>query len=107
MISASVIPSIALVILYILQLKKGKLEHFYKKYFFIPFYFSVIGFAFMHSFNFDFYGYPLLVIPFIFPMIISGVVLGFARMKFGMWANFLIHIGFNLTTFILDKGMGI
>ncbi|NRB59646.1 MAG: CPBP family intramembrane metalloprotease [Winogradskyella sp.] len=107
LIAASIIPAALIIFIYIKKLKTKQLDTFYDKWFFIPFYMSVFAFALVHAFNFEVSGSAFLIIPFIIPMLISGMVLGYARIKYGMWANIALHVGFNLSTFILDKVFGI
>jgi hypothetical protein len=107
LIVSSLLPVILIIWYYIKQKKDGRLDKMFSKFYFIPFYVSVVAFSLLHGFNFDFSNNNILVIPFLIPFLFSGMTYAYTRVKFGMWANLSLHISFNLTTFILDKGLGI
>ena len=107
LIFSVVLPAFTLIYTYYMKARRNELRGFYNRYYFILFYTSVISFALLHSFNFEIGENAFFLLPFIVPMIISGLTLGYVRVKYGMWANIILHMGFNLTTFVLDKGLGI
>lgn len=58
------------------------------------FYLQAVAFAASHFSN-----YPRdrmwLLVPFVLPQLVAGLVFGFARVRFGMWANLLLHASSN------------
>jgi len=96
-------PVLLLVATYVQLRQKDRLHETYRKYFFIPFYISVVAFASLHASNFTVVGHPFLQLPLLIPFVISGLILGFARMRYGMWANILLHVSFNFTSLMLDQ----
>lgn len=58
------------------------------------FYLQAIAFAASHFSNYPL-DRPLLLIPFVLPQLVAGLVFGFARVRFGMWANLFLHAASN------------
>ncbi len=58
------------------------------------FWMSALGFALMHAFNYD-EPYDWLVLPLLIPQLVGGAILGFARLRYGLWASILLHAAFN------------
>ena len=58
------------------------------------FYLQAIAFAASHFGNYPL-DRPLLLVPFVLPQLIAGLIFGFARVRYGMWANLALHIGNN------------
>ncbi len=78
-----------------------------KKYFGIIFYFTSFIFGMMHFSNYDYNQSHLWFAPFIvMSQIWSGLVLGYIRIKFGVWYGFLNHALFNFFCIIWDKLVG-
>lgn len=62
------------------------------------FYFFVIAFGFMHTFNYHLSCKVLFLAPLIvLPQLISGVLYSYARIKFGFLSAIIQHIVYNLT----------
>jgi len=83
------------------------LEKWFTKLFPLLFYFSIASFALLHSLNFKISCNTIWLLPMLMPFVISGAALGFVRMKWGLWASVILHMSFNLVTFILDKGFSL
>lgn len=92
---------------YVKANKSGTLDSLFSRFFHFLFYFSIISFALLHSFNFKISGHPIWLLPMLVPFLVSGAALGFVRMKWGLIASIILHMSFNLVTFILDKGLSI
>ena len=54
------------------------------------FYASAAVFSLAHLSNYDL-SRPLVLIPFVIPQFVAALLFGFARVKFGMWANIALH----------------
>ena len=70
----------------------------FKKSSFFPlaFYLSIIGFGFIHIFNFEAYENALWMAPLlILPQLITGLFLGFVRVRMGFLYGVLFHALFN------------
>ena len=66
------------------------------RYFPLAFYLSVIAFGFVHLFNFEGYKDYLWLAPFlVLPQLISGVFLGFIRVRMGLVYSIALHAAFN------------
>lgn len=70
---------------------------FFQKHFRALVYFSILGFAFLHLFNYQslIQIWPLAFL-LILPQIIGASVLTFVRVRFGLIASIIAHSGFNL-----------
>ena len=55
---------------------------------------STLAFASMHLTNFS-EGAALILLPLTLPQFLLGLILGYVRVKFGMWANVLFHAAHN------------
>lgn len=51
---------------------------------------SALLFGLAHISNYDL-ARPLLLLPFVVPQTIAGLIFGFARVRYGMWANIALH----------------
>lgn len=51
---------------------------------------SALLFGLAHISNYDM-SRPLLLLPFVVPQTIAGLTFGFARVRYGMWANVALH----------------
>jgi hypothetical protein len=58
------------------------------------FYLQAVAFAASHFGNYPL-DRPALLVPFVLPQLIAGVIFGFARIRYGMWANVALHAGSN------------
>ena len=66
------------------------------RHFSLAFYISVIAFAAVHLFNFENYEQYLWLSPILVaPQLVSGVFLGFIRVRMGLAYSILLHAAFN------------
>ncbi len=66
------------------------------RYFPLAFYLSVFAFGLVHIFNFEGYKDYLWLAPFlVLPQLISGVFLGFIRVRMGLIHSIVLHAAFN------------
>lgn len=54
------------------------------------FYGSALLFGLAHLSNYDM-KQPLILLPFVIPQFVGALIFGFARVRFGMWANVALH----------------
>ena len=54
------------------------------------FYASAILFGLAHLSNYDMEE-PLILLPFVIPQFVGALIFGFARVRYGMWANIALH----------------
>jgi len=80
----------------ILELQKRSWTHIYKYFF----YFLSFVFAFIHFFNFENYKSIIFFIPLlILPQFVSGLIIGFIRVKYGFIYGILYHSFHNFILF--------
>jgi len=60
----------------------------------IFFYVQAVAFAVSHFSNYPL-DRPLLLIPFVLPQLVAGLIFGFARVRYGFWANLALHASSN------------
>lgn len=58
------------------------------------FFAQAVAFAASHFSNYPL-DRPWLLVPFVLPQLVAGLIFGFARVRYGMWANLLLHAGSN------------
>ncbi len=69
---------------------------FFKKYFFIFFYLSALTFGLLHVNNYQICNkHSVLIIFLVLPQLFSGLVFGYARLKYGIWTSILLHFAIN------------
>jgi hypothetical protein len=79
------------------------LGRFWSKWYKSIFYFSVIGFGFIHIFNFDTCFSTLLLTPVLtLPQTSIGLLLGYIRLKYGILYAMLLHSAYNFSLFIIQ-----
>ncbi len=67
----------------------------------IIFWSQAILFGLMHLFNYA-GATRLALLPFIVPQLIGGMIWGYARIRYGWWANIAMHMAYN---FIVVSGI--
>ena len=91
----------------VVRLKRGtnQIEHrilakrFYKKYFVIFFYLMAIAFSISHISRFNYTemsNYQLIFQLITLPQLIAGLILGYVRIRVGIFFSILLHAFFNL-----------
>jgi membrane protease YdiL (CAAX protease family) len=58
------------------------------------FFASSLAFGLAHMSNYPL-DRPWLLLPFVLPQLFAGTIFGFARVRYGMWANIALHAGGN------------
>jgi uncharacterized protein len=95
---------ISLISLYFLLNKKGfkNLQTFFLGHFKLFFYLSSFLFGFLHVTNYEPFNYKLIIVMpiLISPIVVTGILLGFIRMKFGIIYSILLHSLINLVGFV-------
>jgi len=78
--------------------KNDKIEHFYNKRFYFIFYLSALIFAYLHITKYYANGFSFIIYSpiFLFPIIYTGLNLGFIRLKYGFFYCVLMHSFLNL-----------
>ncbi|MEO9468077.1 CPBP family glutamic-type intramembrane protease [Parasphingorhabdus sp.] len=59
------------------------------------FWIQALLFGFMHVFNYA-GDNPAALLPFILPQLTGGLIWGYARIRYGWWANIIMHMAYNL-----------
>ena len=67
----------------------------YARVFPLVFWAQALLFGFVHVFNYDGSNLALLL-PFVLPQLIGGLIWGYARLRIGWWANTVMHMAYNL-----------
>ena len=91
----------------VVRIKRGtnKIEHrllakrFYKKHFVLYFYLLTIVFSFTHIFNFNYTemsSFLIFIQVITLPQLIGGFILGYVRIRVGLFFSILLHALFNL-----------
>jgi membrane protease YdiL (CAAX protease family) len=69
------------------------------------FWLSCFGFASLHLFNFTGAMRPVFVLM-VMPQFVTGTILAFARLRYGMWANIALHCFYNGVLVLIAVGFG-
>ncbi|MEO5640375.1 MAG: CPBP family glutamic-type intramembrane protease [Sphingomicrobium sp.] len=69
---------------------KGEAPAWFARAFPGLFFASAVMFGLAHVSNYDL-SRPWLLLPFVVPQTIAGLIFGFARVRYGMWANIALH----------------
>ena len=83
--------------------RSPRFERTFDRCFPAAFYLSAAGFAALHAFNFgaDEPSFALALL--VLPQFVSGLIYGYARMRYGMWANVGLHSANNAAIFLADR----
>ena len=68
------------------------------------FWFATLAFALVHIANFEFGGSwssLAMLLPLVLPQFILGMMLGYVRVRFALWAAILLHAAHNATALSL------
>ena len=79
----------------------SKLEFYFKKYFGVAFYASVVLFAYLHITNFNEVAYWYLTPLLVLPQFVLGLFLGYVRVRNNLWASMYVHALNNLVPMTL------
>lgn len=66
----------------------------YRALFPLVYFAQAIGFAAIHIFNYP-GGLTLFTLVFVLPQLIAGLIWGYARVRYGWWANITLHMAHN------------
>ena len=67
----------------------------YNKIFPLVFWGQELLFGFVHVFNYA-GDAPAVLLPFVLPQLVGGLIWGYARIRYGWWSNILMHMVYNL-----------
>jgi hypothetical protein len=67
---------------------------FFRRHFRWFYFLSTLAFASVHLTNFT-EGNALILLPLTLPQLLLGLILGYARVQFGLWADVLLHAAHN------------
>lgn len=73
-----------------LTLRQRDAPRWFARLFPLFFWLSTLGFAFVHVFNFSGEA-MLLALPLVAPQFVTGAILGYTRVSYGLWASILLH----------------
>ena len=74
----------------LLRRSRGGTPAWFARAFPVLYFASTLLFGLAHISNYDL-ARPLLLLPFVVPQTIAGLIFGFARVRYGMWANIALH----------------
>ena len=91
----SILVAGTLVAIYLLWRKRGRPPMpFFQRHFRWFYFGSALAFASVHLTNFT-EGNALILLPLTLPQFLLGLILGYARVRFGLWASVLLHAAHN------------
>ena len=74
---------------------KSPVPRWYGRIFPLVFWGQALLFGFVHVFNYA-GDNPAAALPFVLPQLVGGLIWGYARIRYGWWANILMHMAYNL-----------
>ncbi len=83
------------VLVALIRLWKSSVPDWYVRIFPFVFWSQAALFGFIHVFNYAGDNAAALL-PFILPQLVGGLIWGYARIRYGWWANIVMHMGYNL-----------
>ena len=96
------IPTIALiavislaVLIGLVRFWKSPVPGWYIRIFPLVFWGQALLFGFVHVFNYA-GDNQAAVLPFVLPQLVGGLIWGYARIRYGWWANIAMHMAYNL-----------
>ena len=64
----------------------------FKKYFYLLFYLSALTFGLVHVGNYQIcHNHSILIIFLVLPQLFAGLILGYARLKYGIFTSIILH----------------
>lgn len=80
-----------------------RMQIFFLNHFCFFFYLSSLLFGLLHVTNYEPFNYKLIILMpiLVSPIVVVGIILGFIRMKFGIWYSMLMHSMINLIAFLV------
>ncbi|MEB3416560.1 CPBP family glutamic-type intramembrane protease [Alteriqipengyuania sp. WL0013] len=82
---------IVLAVILFIGLRNYDAPQWYRRAFPIFFWLSTLAFAFIHVFNFE--GAEMLAaLPLVLPQFITGSILGYMRVHYGLWSSIVLHM---------------
>lgn len=79
----------------VMLLWKSSTPTWYVRIFPVVFWCQALLFGFVHVFNYA-GDSPAAVLPFVLPQLVGGLIWGYARIRYGWWANIVMHMAYNL-----------
>ena len=101
LVAIVLVPLVALAILW--RWRKRDAMGWFARVFPLFFWLSTAGFACIHLFNFD-EGTFYVLLPLVLPQFLTGSILGYLRVHYGLWAAMLLHALHNGTAMALVLG---
>ncbi len=86
---------VAAVIIGLFACWKRTTPRWFVKAFPLIFWSQALLFGFVHVFNYA-GGNPVALLPFVLPQLVGGLIWGYARIRYGWWANIALHMAYNL-----------
>ena len=83
------------VILGLIRFWKSPVPHWYVRIFPLVFWGQALVFGSVHVFNYAGHN-PAAALPFVLPQLVGGLIWGYARIRYGWWANIIMHMVYNL-----------
>ncbi len=83
------------VLICVIALWKRPVPSWYVRIFPAVFWIQALLFGSMHVFNYA-GDNPAALLPFVLPQTVGGLIWGYARIRYGWWANIAMHMAYNL-----------
>lgn len=83
------------VLIGVIALWKKPVPGWYVRIFPLVFWSQALLFGSVHIFNYA-GDNPAALLPFVLPQIVGGLIWGYARIRYGWWANIAMHMAYNL-----------
>ena len=83
------------VIIGLIRFWKSPVPRCYVRIFPLVFWGQALVFGFVHVFNYA-GDNPAAALPFVLPQLVGGLIWGYARIRYGWWANIIMHMVYNL-----------
>ena len=89
-ISIGLLVGIVTMVVTVFLLRRTNAMGWFQAFFPAFFWLSTIAFACIHLFNFNEANFALLL-PLVLPQFVTGAILGYVRVYYGLWASVLLH----------------
>tara|TARA_R110001606_G_scaffold165510_2_gene309959 strand:+ start:660 stop:1427 length:768 start_codon:yes stop_codon:yes gene_type:complete len=83
------------VLVCLIRFWKSSVPDWYVRIFPLVFWGQALVFGFVHVFNYAGEN-AVALLPFVLPQLVGGIIWGYARVRYGWWANIVMHMAYNL-----------
>ena len=89
--AGAVMVGLIVALAFVFLLRRRDAMRWFKRFFPLFFWLSTLGFASVHLFNFE-PGQMAMALPLVLPQFATGTMLGYLRVKYGLWSSILLHM---------------